>query len=80
MAETYISMRQFAKMAGVSPATVSHVFSNPESVAKDTVKHVLELAEHVGFLRTWSPRLRSGNRPGASGCCFRRFRTAISAA
>ena len=43
MAETYISMRQFAKMAGVSPATVSHVFSNPESVAKDTVKHVLEL-------------------------------------
>ena len=49
MAETYISMRQFAKMAGVSPATVSHVFSNPESVAKDTVKHVLELAEHVGF-------------------------------
>lgn len=49
MAENYISMRAFAKMAGVSPATVSHVFSNPESVAKATAKRVLELAENVGF-------------------------------
>lgn len=49
MAESYISMRSFAKMAGVSVATVSHVYSNPESVAEATVKRVLELAETVGF-------------------------------
>ena len=36
-------------MVGVSPSTISRVFSNPESVAKTTVKRVLELAENVGF-------------------------------
>jgi LacI family transcriptional regulator len=45
----YISLRKFSKLAGVSPATVSHVFSNPSSVADTTVKRVLNLAEQVGF-------------------------------
>lgn len=49
MAQSYISMRSFAKMAGVSVATVSHVYSNPDSVSKATAKRVLELAETVGF-------------------------------
>ncbi len=49
MAESYISMRAFAKMAGVSAATVSHVYSNPSSVSDATVKRVLALAEAVGF-------------------------------
>ena len=47
--QKYISLRQFAKMAGVSPATVSHVYTAPSTVAKSTVQHVLELAEKVGF-------------------------------
>lgn len=47
--QQYISLRQFSKLAGVSPATVSHVYSDPSSVAESTVKRVLALADHVGF-------------------------------
>jgi len=49
MSPKFISMRQFSKLAGVSLATTSRVFSNPETVAEDTVKRVLSLAEEVGF-------------------------------
>lgn len=47
--EKYMSLRQFARLAGVSPATVSQVYANPDRVKTDTVKRVLELADHIGF-------------------------------
>ncbi len=47
--QKYISLRQFAKMTGFSPATVSHVYTAPSTVAKSTVRQVLELADKVGF-------------------------------
>jgi len=43
------SIYTIAKAAGVSPATVSHVYTDPATVSKTTVRNVLELAEHVGF-------------------------------
>ena len=43
------SLRQFSKLAGVSAATVSRVFSSPEVVARDTCERILELAQSVGF-------------------------------
>jgi LacI family transcriptional regulator len=49
MAVNFISMRQLAKLAGVSPATASRVFSNPQSVSEKTMKRVSTLANELGF-------------------------------
>ena len=46
---TTLSLRKFAELAQVSPATVSRVFSQPETVAEKTRLKVLELAESMGF-------------------------------
>ena len=44
-----ISLRQFAKMAGVSPATVSRIFSGSDSVAPVTSTRIMELALACNF-------------------------------
>ena len=43
------SVREVAKRAGVSTATVSRAFNNPETVAPATLKRVLNIAEGLGF-------------------------------
>ncbi|MEI8195242.1 MAG: LacI family DNA-binding transcriptional regulator [Phycisphaerae bacterium] len=43
------SLREFSKMAGVSPATVSRVFSNSDTISAATAQRIRELAQSVGF-------------------------------
>jgi len=43
------SLREFSRLVGVSPATVSRVFSGSGKVAPETHKRILELAEKLGF-------------------------------
>ena len=44
-----MSMRDFSRQIGVSPATVSRVFSNPDAVAGGTREWVLKEARKAGF-------------------------------
>jgi len=47
-----ISLRKFAKIAKVSPATVSRAFSGSASVQPETREHILDLAKTYGFSPT----------------------------
>jgi DNA-binding LacI/PurR family transcriptional regulator len=44
-----VSIRNVAAQAGVSPATVSRVFTRPDSVAADTRRRVLAAAEELNY-------------------------------
>ena len=44
-----MSIREVAARAGVSPATVSRVFTQPDTVAADTRRRVLEVAEELNY-------------------------------
>ena len=43
------SIREVAKQAGVSTATVSRAFNNPELIAPHTHRRVLEAADHLNY-------------------------------
>lgn len=47
--ERQLSLRAFARYAGVSPSTASRVFTRPDMVAADTREHVLKMARRSGF-------------------------------
>ncbi len=56
-----MTIRDVARQAGVSPATVSNVLNTPSIVASETRVRVAEAIEQLGFVRNHSARqLRSG--------------------
>lgn len=61
------SLREFSKMAGVSTATVSRVFSKPETVAPETRKRLLKLADRMGFRPSAVGRVAFGGRTRSVG-------------
>ncbi|MBE3008112.1 LacI family DNA-binding transcriptional regulator [Microbispora sp. NEAU-D428] len=50
------TIRELARLCGVSPATVSRVFNNPEVVNAKTREQVLRTARQVGYLPNESAR------------------------
>ncbi|MFC4063259.1 LacI family DNA-binding transcriptional regulator [Planomonospora corallina] len=50
------TIRELARQCGVSVATVSRVFNNPEVVNPDTRKNVLDTAARIGYLPNESAR------------------------
>lgn len=44
-----VTITQVAQEAGVSPATVSFAFNNPEQVGADTAQRVREIAQKMGY-------------------------------
>ena len=44
------TIRDVARVAGVSPTTVSHVLSNRRPVSAETKKKVLEAVEQTGYV------------------------------
>src|SRR3954466_16016797 len=44
-----MSIRDVAAQAGVSPATVSRVFTRPDTVAEDTRRRVIAVADELGY-------------------------------
>jgi DNA-binding LacI/PurR family transcriptional regulator len=61
------SLREFSKMAGVSTATVSRVFSKPDTVAPDTRDRLLKLADRMGFRPSAVGRVAFGGRTRSVG-------------
>ena len=61
MADTPVSIREVAALAGVSVGTVSNVLSRPEVVAEPTRTRVQAAIKRLGFIRDESARqLRAG--------------------
>ncbi|HVK06731.1 MAG TPA: LacI family DNA-binding transcriptional regulator [Armatimonadaceae bacterium] len=58
------SIRDVAKEAGVSPATVSRTFTSPGLINEDTQKRVLDAARRLDYM---PPRLRSSRVPTFRG-------------
>ncbi|MFV0503391.1 MAG: LacI family DNA-binding transcriptional regulator [Lachnospirales bacterium] len=47
-----MNIRQFAKLAGVSPATVSLALNNKKGIGRDTRERILELAKENNYIAT----------------------------
>jgi LacI family transcriptional regulator/LacI family repressor for deo operon, udp, cdd, tsx, nupC, and nupG len=62
-----VSIRDVAARAGVSPATVSRVFTRPESVAVDKRRRVMEAAEELGYAPHPAARSLAQGRTGNLG-------------
>lgn len=62
-----MTIRDVAARAGVSPATVSRVFTQPESVAPDTRKRVLSAAEELRYAPNPIARSLARRRTGNLG-------------
>jgi LacI family transcriptional regulator/LacI family repressor for deo operon, udp, cdd, tsx, nupC, and nupG len=62
-----MSIRQVATRAGVSPATVSRVFSQPDAVADDTRRRVLAAADELGYVPHPVARSLARGRSGNLG-------------
>jgi DNA-binding LacI/PurR family transcriptional regulator len=62
-----MSIRDVAAMAGVSPATVSRVFTRPESVAAATRRRVIEAADELRYAPNPVARSLARGRTGNLG-------------
>ena len=64
VADTPVSIREVAALAGVSLGTVSNVLNRPEVVAEPTRTRVQAAIKELGFIRNESARqLRAGRQP-----------------
>ena len=48
--KTYLGIREIARLAGVSTATVSRVINTPEATAPATRKKVLKIIEEYNYV------------------------------
>jgi DNA-binding LacI/PurR family transcriptional regulator len=55
-----IRIKEIAKRAGCSPATVSQVFNNPKLVNRQTRVNILELCQQLGYVRKKFKQKRQG--------------------
>jgi DNA-binding LacI/PurR family transcriptional regulator len=62
-----MSIRQVAARAGVSPATVSRVFTQPDAVAPETRRRVVDAAEEMGYTPNPVARSLARGRTGNLG-------------
>lgn len=65
-----LSLRQFAKIAGVSPATVSRAFSKSTNVAKEKRDRIMKLAKQMGFRPNPIARAAFGEETKSVGVLF----------
>ena len=44
-----VKIKDIAEKAGVSKTAVSFAFNNPAHLSEETVKHILDIAEEMGY-------------------------------
>lgn len=74
-----MSIRDVAARAGVSPATVSRVFTQPDAVAADTRRRVLEVAGELSYAPNPVARSLARGRTGNLGIVVPDMANAFSA-
>lgn len=62
-----MNIKQIAKQAGVSVATVSRVLNHPESVAPDTKEKIERIMQEAGYTPNWFARGLNFNRTKTIG-------------
>src|SRR3954464_6942727 len=62
-----MSIRDVAARAGVSPATVSRVFTRPDTVAEDTRRRVIAVADELSYAPNPVARSLARGRTGSIG-------------
>lgn len=62
-----VTITQVAQAAGVSPATVSFAFNNPDQVGSDTAQRVREIAQQMGYSPNPIARAMISRRTGVIG-------------
>jgi DNA-binding LacI/PurR family transcriptional regulator len=62
-----MSIRDVAAQAGVSPATVSRVFTRPDTVAEDTRRRVIAVADELSYAPNHVARSLARGRTGSIG-------------
>lgn len=62
-----VNSKEVAILAGVSHATVSRAFSNPELLTEKTLKKVLEAAKELGYVPNALASSLKSNRLGSAG-------------
>src|SRR3954465_2857209 len=62
-----MSIREVAARAGVSPATVSRVFTRPDTVAEDTRNRVIAVADEMSYSPNPPARSLARGRTGNLG-------------
>ncbi|WP_139491769.1 LacI family DNA-binding transcriptional regulator [Brevibacillus dissolubilis] len=65
-----ITIKDIAKLAGVSPATVSKIINNYEDVGEATRKRVLEIMEQQGYRPTYSAQTLATKKSNLIGVIF----------
>jgi LacI family transcriptional regulator len=74
-----LNIREFARLAKVSPATVSRVFAGGKLVSVETRKTILALAEQHGYRPNYVARATFGGRSGTVGVFFSDLRISYCA-
>ncbi len=62
-----MNIKEIAKRAGVSVATVSRVLNHPESVAPDTKERILNVIEESEYTPNWFARGLNFNKTDTIG-------------
>jgi LacI family transcriptional regulator len=65
-----VGLRQVAKIAGVSTATVSRAMNNPEVVSPELRARVASVVQHLGWVPHAAARALATRRSGAIGAVF----------
>ena len=73
-------MADVARLAGVSPMSVSNCFKRPEKVSDDTRAKILKAAAQLGYTPTLSPEISRPDEAGLSARSCRRFGIQVSRA
>ena len=57
-----VTIKDVARIAGVTPQTVSRAFRNTEDISKETRERILQIASEMGYVQNASARsLRNGS-------------------
>lgn len=65
-----VGLRDVARMAGVSTATVSRAMNNPETVSQDLRTRIASVVRHLGWVPHGAARALATRRTGAIGAIF----------
>ncbi|RSK29050.1 LacI family transcriptional regulator [Bacillus sp. HMF5848] len=65
-----LTIRDIAKMAGVSPATVSKIINNYGGISEKTTKQVMKIIEETGYQPTFSAKSLATKKSNLIGLIF----------
>lgn len=62
-----VTIKDIARLAGVSKSAVSFAYNNPAKLSKETCEHILEVAASLGYVRNAAARSMRTNTTGTIG-------------